>query len=275
MDTWIHNFGNFKMVLDKTDVDISRQIKESGWYEDEKFESQIFSEQLKQGMIVLDLGGNIGFYTILARNIVGKQGKVITFEPFPRNANLIRSSIKENSFDNVTVVEAAVSDRIGKTILYLSPDACSEHSLQNLNFKYNNDSVQKNIQVNIITVDDYLTKNGSGNFKVDFIKMDIEGSENRAIKGMKKVLEENKHMNLMTEFWPNGFKVDGSESLDFLEVIESYGFEINHLDNLTKSVYPVTSKSMMEIVEERSNNIPKENKVMQDWGWYTNLLCKK
>jgi len=271
---WVYDFGKFKMVLDKTDVDISQQIKVHGWYEDEKFESQIFSEHLKQGMTVLDLGGNIGFYTMLARSIVGLQGKVITFEPFPSNANLIRSSIEENSFDNVIVVEAAVSDTIGKTILYLSPDACSEHSLLNLHFKYNREPVQKNIQVDIITVDNYLANN-IDNFKVDFIKMDIEGSESHAIKGMKKVFEENKQMNLMTEFWPNGFKVDGSEPLDFLEAIEGSGFEINNIDNLTKSVYPVTPKRMMEIVEESSNKIPKEHKVMQVWGWYTNLLCKK
>lgn len=271
---WVHDFGKFKMVLDKTDVDISKQIKVHGWYEDEKFESEIFSDHLKQGMTVLDLGGNIGFYTMLARSIVGPHGKVISFEPFPSNANLIRSSIEENSFDNVTVVEAAVSDKIGKTILYLSPDACSEHSILNLNFNYNSETIQKNIHVDTITVDNYLAKN-IGNFKVDFIKMDIEGSESKAIEGMKKVLEENKKMNLMTEFWPNGFKVEGNDPLDFLEAIGGFGFEINNIDNLTKSVCPVSPKRMMEIVEERSRKIPKDHKVMQVWGWYTNLLCKK
>lgn len=117
-NTWVHDFGKFKMVLDKNDVDISKQVKEFGWYEDEKFESKVFEAHLKPSMAILDLGANIGFYTIFARSVVGEQGRVFAFEPFPANANLIRASIKENSFTNV-ILEAAVSDRMGKATLHL------------------------------------------------------------------------------------------------------------------------------------------------------------
>ena len=99
-NTWIHDFGKFKMVLDRTDTDISKQVEKSGWYSDESFEASLFEKYLKKGMTVLDLGGNIGFYTILARSIVGPKGRVFSFEPFPGNVNLIRASIKENSFTN-------------------------------------------------------------------------------------------------------------------------------------------------------------------------------
>lgn len=271
-NTWVHNFGKFKMVLDKTDTDISKQVEKFGWYSDEAFETSLFEKYLKKGMTVLDLGGNIGFYTILARSIVGPKGKVFSFEPFPDNANLIRASIKENSFTNVTVVEAAVSDRIGKDTLHLSPDACSEHSLLDLDFQYNLEPQQNEIEVQTLTVDDYLEKN-VGDFKVDFIKMDIEGSESRAIKGMQKVLEKNKHLILMTEFWPNGFKEDNRDPRDFLEMLDKLNFKIYNIDSLEQKVVPVTVDEMMEIAYFRSKNIPKENKVMQVWGWYTNLLC--
>lgn len=271
-NTWVHDFGKFKMVLDKTDTDISKQVEKFGWYSDESFETSLFEKHLKKGMTVLDLGGNIGFYTILARSIVGPEGRVFSFEPFPNNANLIRASIKENSFTNVTVVEAAVSDRIGKATLHLSPDACSEHSLLDLDFQYNLEPQQNEIEVQTLTVDDYLEKN-VGNFKVDFIKMDIEGSESRAIKGMQKVLNENKHLTLITEFWPNGFKEDDKEPRDFLEMLDKLNFKIYNIDSLEQKVVPVTVDGMMQIVYFRSKNIPKENKVMQVWGWYTNLLC--
>ena len=271
-NTWVHDFGKFKMVLDKTDTDISKQVEKFGWYSDESFETSLFEKHLKKGMTVLDLGGNIGFYTILARSIVGPEGRVFSFEPFPNNANLIRASIKENSFTNVTVVEAAVSDRIGKATLHLSPDACSEHSLLDLDFQYNLEPQQNEIEVQTLTVDDYLEKN-VGNFKVDFIKMDIEGSESRAIKGMQKVLNENKHLTLITEFWPNGFKEDDKEPRDFLEILDKLNFKIYNIDSLEQKVVPVTVDGMMQIVYFRSKNIPKENKVMQVWGWYTNLLC--
>ena len=118
-NTWTHNFGKFKMVLDENDTDVSSQIREYGWYDDEKIEIQIFEKYLKSGMTVLDLGANVGFYTMLSRSIVGENGRVFAFEPSQRNANLIRASIEENSFTNVKVVEAAVSDKIGISTLYL------------------------------------------------------------------------------------------------------------------------------------------------------------
>lgn len=272
MSTWVHNFGKFRMVLDKDDIDISKQVKEFGWYQDEKFESKVFEAHLKPDMTVLDLGANIGFYTVLARSVVGQEGRVFAFEPFPDNADLVRASVKENSFTNVIVVEAAVSDKVGKTTLYLSPDACSEHSLLNLNFQHSLDSTVNKIEVQVVTVDDYLERN-VGNLKVDFIKMDVEGSESRAINGMKKVLDSNKHIVLMTEFWPNGFKEDKKNPRDFIETLYQLNFKIHNIDNLAQKVEAVTVDEMMQIADFRSKNIPKQNKVMQTWGWYTNLLC--
>lgn len=271
-NTWVHDFGKFKMVLDRTDTDISKQVERSGWYSDEAFEASLFEKYLKKGMTVLDLGGNIGFYTILARSLVGQEGRVFSFEPFPNNASLIRASIKENFFTNVTVVEAAASDRVGKATLHLSPDACSEHSLLDLNFQYNLEPQQNEIEVQVLTVDEYFEKN-VGDFKVDFIKMDIEGSESRALKGMQKVLQANKHLMLMTEFWPNGFKEDNKDPKDFLKMLDEIGFKIHNIDSFEQKIVPVTVDEMMEIVHFRSKNIPKENKVMQVWGWYTNLFC--
>lgn len=72
-------------------------------------------------MTFLDLGANVGFYTFLARSIIGEKGRVFAFEPYPRNAEL-KASIRENNYNNVTLVEAAVSDKDGKASLYLSPD---------------------------------------------------------------------------------------------------------------------------------------------------------
>ena len=65
---FIHDFGSFKMVLDKTDKDMSEQIARFGKYKDEEIQSSLMRKHLRQGMTVLDIGANIGFYTILARS---------------------------------------------------------------------------------------------------------------------------------------------------------------------------------------------------------------
>jgi len=265
---WVHDFGKFKMVLDKNDKDVSEQIKKFGWYKDELIETEVFEKYLKPGMTVLDLGANIGFYTLLARSIVGPKGKVIAFEPFPHNANLLGRSLKENLFANVIVVQAAISDAVGKTFLYLSPDFISEHSL----LDYDKSS-QKKIEVEVLTVDDYLEK--MGNFKVDFIKMDIEGSETKALKDMKNTLKKNKHLILVTEFWPNGFYLAKSTPKKYLEDLKKIGFKIFHIDEFKQSVYPVNPDEMVKIAEFRIKNHVEKNKETKYGDWYTNLLCIK
>ena len=271
-NTWIHNFGKFKMILDENDTDVSDQIRESGWYDDEKMEIQIFEKYLKSGMTVLDLGANVGFYTMLSRSIIGENGQVFAFEPSQRNANLIRASIEENSFTNVKVVEAAVSDKIGTSTLYLSPDQSSAHSLLDLDFKYDkNSEIKKTADVKVITIDDYLEKT-VGNFKINFIKMDIEGSESNAIKGMKKTFDENKHLILISEFWLNGFLKNNKNPKDYLEMLTGLNFTINHIDELQGKAYPVSVKQLMEIANSRKD-IAEQNKETQFWGYYTNILC--
>ena len=271
-NTWVHDFGKFKMVLDENDADVSSQIREYGWYDDEKIEVQTIEKYLKNGMIMLDLGANIGFYTMLSRSIVGENGRVFAFEPSPRNANLIRASIEENSFTNVTVVEAAVSGDTGVSKLYVSPNINSAHSLLDLDFKYDEGwKREKTIDVKVITIDDYLEKK-VGDLKVDFIKMDIEGSEFHAIKGMRKVLDENEHLILVSEFWPKGFLKNNKNPKDYLETLVGLNFKINHIDEVQGKVYPVSVNQLMEIASSRKA-AAEQDKELQFWGYYTNIIC--
>jgi len=271
-NTWIHDFGKFKMVLDENDSDVSNQIREYGLYEDEKLEIQTFEKYIKKGMTVLDLGANVGFYTMLSRSLVRENGRVFAFEPSSRNANLIRASIEENSFTNVKVIEAAVSDEIGVSKLHLSPNLNSGHSLLNLDFKYDkNWEGEKTADVKVITIDDYLEKK-VGDFKVDFIKMDIEGSEFRAIKGMKRVFDANEHLILISEFWPNGFLKNNKNPKDYLEMLAGLNFTINHIDELQGKVYPVSAKQLIEIANSRKE-IAEQDKDTRFWGYYTNIIC--
>jgi FkbM family methyltransferase len=290
-NTFVYNFGKFRMVLDKHDTDVSRQIQEHGWYVDERLDIEVFQKHLKTGMTFVDLGANVGFYTFLARSIIGQKGRVFAFEPYPRNAELIRASIGENNsfHNNVTLVEAAVSDKNGKASLYLSPDASSENSLLDLEFRYDHDAKKEEglgrkgqqekraITVDVVTVDDYFEKK-VGDTKVDFIKMDIEGSEYRAFKGMSnKVLRDNDRMILMLEFWPNGFRKDNHDPYEFLETLAKSpgggGFDIQLIDNIKQEVYRVGVEEMKRIEKSRMDDLGTQNEFMKIWGWYTNLLC--
>lgn len=271
-DFWVHDFGQFKMVLDKTDLDFSRQVLMLGNYATESHESQIFEKQLKKDQIVLDLGANIGYYSLLARSVVGPGGKVFSFEPSTENTSLIKKSIDANKFENITVVEAAVSDHDGYGSLFLSPYYKSEHSV--FEYHYSSGDHKGDTQkIKLVTIDSFLENLGDPS--VDVIKMDVEGSEKKALDGMKKTIEFNKKLTLITEFWPQGFANAGIEPEDFLEILASLGFVLYHIDEFLQKTYPVSVSEMSKLVKERTDNPVERTKENQSGRWYTNLLCIK
>ncbi|WP_316506234.1 FkbM family methyltransferase [Nitrosopumilus sp.] len=270
---WVHDFGKFRMVLDESDMDLSRQVRMLGEYSTESFEAKVCKEYLKPGQTVLDIGANIGFYTLIAASNVGPNGKVFAFEPSVQNVEMIGKSVAENSMTNVHVSNVAVSDKSGLGELYLSPYYQSEHSLFEYHYSSGTHSGKKTT-VELVIIDEFLEQN-CNSLNVDFIKMDIEGAESRALCGMKKTLKENKHLTMITEFWPQGFHNANSSPQDFLEKLSSYDFTISHIDEYQNKVYPVTVNEMMTIINDRVKNPTEKTKETQAGGWYTNILCVK
>ena len=273
LQSWIHDFGDFRMVLDKSDLDLSRQVKMLGKYSTESFEKTVLENYLKKDHTMLDVGANIGFYSLLARSKVGPEGKVFAFEASKENADLIGMSIRENSFENITVVNVAVSNKIGIGFLYMSPYYNSEHSLFGYHYSSGKNNDQR-IPICLETIDNFL-ENKIHDTNVDLIKMDIEGSESMALEGMTKTISHNDEIALVTEFWPQGFKNSNSEPKEFLENLDSLGFMINHIDEYKQKLYPVTIHEMLQIAEQRQTNPVENTKEIQPGGWYTNLLCVK
>lgn len=270
--TQVEDLGPFKMVVSLDDHDISRLIRENRWYSDERWETLVFASMLQPGMSVLDLGGNIGFYTMLARSHVGPTGRVVAFEPYPRSAALIHASVTANGFGNVDVVQAAVSDadRAGK--LYLSPDNWTEHSLLDLDHgKPAEDGYT--MDVDFVTVDAALTRLGH-DFHVDVMKMDIEGGEWRAVRGMTKVFERNPKLTVMTEFWPNGFIRAGTTARRYLDFLHDGGFTFRNMNAETQQVEPMTIDELVALTEHNATR-QFHDAIMSVWGWYTNLLCMR
>lgn len=261
------------MILDRSDLDLSRQVEMLGVYSTESFEKTILEKYLKKGHTVLDIGANIGFYSMLAKSIVGSKGKVYSFEASKHNADLIKKSIRENSFENITVVNAAISNVVGTGLLYISPYYNSEHSLFDYHYS-SSKSNNKRIPVRLETVDNFL-KNNNHDQNADLIKMDIEGSENDALDGMTQTINNNDNLVLVTEFWPRGLKNSGTEQKEFLEKLDSLEFRIHHIDEHQNKLYPVTINEMLKITQKRQKNSLEKTKEIQSGGWYTNLFCLK
>ncbi len=169
-----------------------------------------------EGAIFLDIGAESGYYTCLAAKNGAK--KVMAFEPNPNSFNLLKKNIERNNLKNVEIFNKAVSDKNEKAIFY--PNGVYSSLYYRDIFKDGESMV-----VECVTLDDFLKDN-----KIDFIKMDIEGAEPKALRGMKKLLQKNKDVKLVIEFAPIYFEAAGESSDDFLSSLAQMGFIYRNLD---------------------------------------------
>jgi FkbM family methyltransferase len=99
-----------------------------GWdFEETKFLKKI----IKKGDTVIDVGANIGYYTLLFSKLVGKEGKIYAYEPLPENFKLLKKNIFINKYKNIVLINRALSNKEKNAKLYIDQDdlgACSLHT---------------------------------------------------------------------------------------------------------------------------------------------------
>jgi FkbM family methyltransferase len=190
----------FKIYISALDYWVGHVTLKQGFWESQT--TALFRRELKEGMVVLDVGANIGYFSLLAATLVGATGKVFAFEPGKGYSALIQKSTDANGFKNVTVVKKAVLDRTGKIRLRLSPSAPFT-------------------KISAVCLDDYFADfTGS----VDLIKIDVDGSEGTAIAGMMQLLKRNPSVKLIVEY--DAKRVDDSPDSHWLDSLLDMGFEV-------------------------------------------------
>ncbi len=145
------------------------------WFEDEiGFVKQV----LQPGARVIDIGANYGVYTLTMAMAVGDEGRVWAFEPAISTMQYLQDSVSLNHFKNVTVIHAALSNRIGKAHLHL------DHNSELNSLVSGADA--RTEEVRITTLDHCMPDLGLG--KIDFIKLDAEGEEKNILAGGRELL---------------------------------------------------------------------------------------
>lgn len=224
--------------------------------EREALERRLFEREIPKGGTVVDVGANIGFYTIPFARAAGPTGKVFAFEPEPVNLGYLKKNLKENTISNVTVVSKALGDHNGKIDLFISAWNPGGHQIWDLKDKIESlphatdeqkqlledehGDVRPKILVELVTLDEYFRDYAK---PIHFVKMDVEGAEGGVLAGMRDLLKRHKDIKFHFEFIPSVMRLFGTDPKAFLDELEGLGFSfysllnykrgVNHLDKFT------------------------------------------
>ena len=179
---------------------------------------KLITGHVKPGMTVLDIGANIGFYTIILSGLVGKDGTVYAFEPDEDNFKFLKRLTK--NLGNVKPVKAACGEKSGIIYLYRSAKMNVDHQV------CESGESREKVEVKMVAVDDYLKGEKDG---VDFVKSDVQGYDCHAFKGMKETLARSSNTFMIGELWPYGLRQAGSSADEYLSEVKQAGFDINIL----------------------------------------------
>ena len=174
----VHSFlPSYEMLVFANEV-VGRQIWLFGNYEAD--ETRFFIEQIQSTDICFDVGGNVGYFSLLMSRLAS-DGSVHVFEPIPVNAALIAANTALNAIENLHLTNAAVGDHQGSVQFSISVDSAysSMHATGRL-------AEEKSIHVPMITLDDYLS--ATSLTRIDVMKVDVEGAEDLVVRGSSSLL---------------------------------------------------------------------------------------
>lgn len=161
----------------------------SGLYEQDV--TRLFKDLVRQGMVVVDVGANVGYYSLLASRLVGASGRVYAFEPDPVAFTYLAKNLDLNGCKNVVAVAQAISDATATMKFVRDPHGAE-------GFLMRRALTEGTLPVQAITLDRFFASQGWPT--VHLVKMDIEGGEEAALIGMRELRRRNSSMRLIMEF---------------------------------------------------------------------------
>jgi FkbM family methyltransferase len=179
-------------------------------------------ETLNEGDVFLDIGANIGYFSLLGAKCVGDSGKVVAFEPIPSLVNQIKSSVKENNIFNIDLINKACGDKEGSMVLTKYDHNIGKSSLINTEEEGNSTEV-----INVLTIDSFCKYFE----RINLIKLDVEGFEPEVLMGAKQTLRRLKPI-IIFEFAPKRMlkKTDGDEKTkNLFKLLDGLGYELESI----------------------------------------------
>jgi FkbM family methyltransferase len=187
----------------------------------EPFETKVFCRLCRPADVVVDLGANIGWYSIIASQLVGPNGRVFSFEPDPRNLRLLRkNALTSRLAELIEIYEHAIADRESTSRLFLCQNNLGDHRL------FDDGSPRSNISVVVRTLDSQFFNSSR---RPTLVKSDTQGSEARILRGSSNLLAHGWRPIWIIEFWPYGLVNSGDDPLELFVKLTSLGYNLYEL----------------------------------------------
>lgn len=201
---------------------VDQCIIESGVFEPSS--TEVVRQLVKPGDVVLDVGANIGYYSVILSKLVGEQGKVYCFEPTNHYGKVLKMNVDENNAKNVEIFKVGLSNQKAEMQIQIGPSSATLHSPGKvpLNFAEN---------IKLISLDEWVEESKLA--KIDFIKIDVDGHEPLFLQGAWNALDRFNPTILLEVSHPHYLDA-GFTAWDFYDLLKHKGYRIYFEDKLVE-----------------------------------------
>ncbi|WBO22737.1 FkbM family methyltransferase [Sphingomonas abietis] len=226
--------GRYKMIVDTTDVGLSSHLLLDGYWE--MWLTELLSNLVRPGMTVVDVGANLGYFTLLMADLVGPGGHVHAFEPNTDLARRMTQSLAINGFQNIaTVHEQALADTETDVLLVVPTDEPKNGHLLPADHPVSADQMTESRLMRTRRLDSYAEL-----LDADLIKIDADTSELAIWNGMSGILQSGRPLTIVLEFARMRYADPGG----FINQIVADGFTLAEI-TLEAGVQPTTRAAIL------------------------------
>lgn len=210
-----------------------RMVADQIW---EPFESTLWMACLRDDDVVVDVGANLGYFSVLAACAESRVRAVQAFEPAASNVKLLRKNIARNDAVIVEAHPCALGDSTQSMELHLSGDNLGDHQL------YGEEGVRNRESVLMVRGDEYLADKVS---RIDLLKVDTQGTECSVIRGLLPLLAESGgRLRILLELTPYSLRRAGDSGRALIEALDTLGLPMAIVDHIENRVVPSTAEAL-------------------------------